>query len=256
MSLLSVVEADSPFHLWPMLEEGGRITADVRGIPATALVAALVNPMSGFGYTGPDSSVGSCMITINPEWLTVTPDFIPIAPPFTYELWLWQHSQRNSFDLLFYQYDSSGFHGIQMDVKANNTLEAIVETTSCNGSTTLNYYQWYALAFTYDGSNIRTYINGVLDHTTALGSHTFNSQKFVIGNNSSAANYAHSFIALPAVYASALSAAQLLAHYNAADQAGSTPVYFQQGVTPTPAPFSGNDLSQVLKAVRKTFPTT
>ncbi len=54
---------------------------------------------------------------------------------------------------------------------ANNRLQLMINTSSgpkkCNGTTELSPQHWYHVAGTYDGSNIRLYVNGVLDASVA-----------------------------------------------------------------------------------------
>lgn len=70
---------------------------------------------------------------------------------------------------------------------------------------------------TYDGTNIKMYVNGALEATTALtGSLPTGSGSIVIGRNSSASNsFFDGVLDEVAIYSGALSAARILAHYTA-----------------------------------------
>lgn len=91
------------------------------------------------------------------------------------------------------------------------------------GTTTLSASTWYHVAMTYDGSNMRLYVNGVLDGTQAstrsVGSPTsyeFTLFQPAIGNASpSAALCIAGNMQHVAVYDTPLSAGTLLAHYDA-----------------------------------------
>ena len=86
------------------------------------------------------------------------------------------------------------------------------QVSTGNGALTSSYRYF---AITYDGSRVRWYVNGVLTATAAV---TFQSggspHPFLIGKGVGQ-NYAHDDIDEVALYASALSAGRVAAHYTA-----------------------------------------
>lgn len=89
------------------------------------------------------------------------------------------------------------------------------DTRSASGGTTLTTGQWYQLAGTYDGSTLKTYVNGVLDRQISVsGSMDATAFPITIGKTAdSAANYFNGLIDDARVYNRALSAAEIAALY-------------------------------------------
>jgi hypothetical protein len=87
------------------------------------------------------------------------------------------------------------------------------------GTTTLSLNTWYHVAATYDGANIKLYVNGVLDQTAAATGSlkgTGVTQFILAGATGRNPDTFSGYIDEIAIYTSVLSAARLLAHYNAA----------------------------------------
>jgi hypothetical protein len=95
------------------------------------------------------------------------------------------------------------------------------------GSGTLLTGQWQYISFTYDGANIRTYINGVLDKVTAKTGYATSGQPFVIGSDNDGGVSApfDGLIDDVRLYNYARTAEQVRADYNAglAAKFGGTP---------------------------------
>ncbi len=79
----------------------------------------------------------------------------------------------------------------------------------------VGFNQWYHIAFTYDGSNIRSYLNGVLQNTTAAtGTIATNDNSLRIGWYNSTPNYDGTLDNIR-IYDQALTAAQIVADKDA-----------------------------------------
>ena len=74
---------------------------------------------------------------------------------------------------------------------------------------------WHLYAFTHDGTNAKTYRDGVLQNTTSASATTFNPDSMGIGQDGNGSNVIVGGVDEVAVYNSALSATELLAHYTA-----------------------------------------
>ena len=110
---------------------------------------------------------------------------------------------------------------------SGNKLEAIVfntggSVTSVAGATTLFNNVIYHLAYTFDGSVARVYVNGVLDGTSGAMSGTLKigAANMVMGSLRAGGGSPGTWnldgkLDDVAVYGTALSATRLLAHYNA-----------------------------------------
>ena len=79
---------------------------------------------------------------------------------------------------------------------------------------------WNLYAFTHDGSNAKTYRNGVLQNTTSASATTFDPDSMGIGQDGNGSNVIVGGVDEVAVYNSALSATELLAHYTAGTTGG------------------------------------
>ena len=79
----------------------------------------------------------------------------------------------------------------QLKVSSSRTLQAIVNGTTVTYGTALNKSQWYHIAATYGGGNIKLYLNGTLVATQALsGAIAADATKLTLGRNPlSSTNY-------------------------------------------------------------------
>ena len=87
---------------------------------------------------------------------------------------------------------------------------------SLNSTTSLAQGNWHHIVSTYDGANIKIYINGSADATTAETFTIYNSnQPVLIGGYIGGANLSVNPIAQPRIYNRALTAEEVLKNYNA-----------------------------------------
>ena len=79
----------------------------------------------------------------------------------------------------------------QIKISSSRTLQAVVNGTTVTYSTALNTAQWYHVAATYGGGNIKLYLNGALVATQALsGNIAADATKLTLGRNPlSSTNY-------------------------------------------------------------------
>lgn len=92
-------------------------------------------------------------------------------------------------------------------------------TNNVESTSTISAGQWIYGAATYDGINVKIYLNGVLDKTQNIGSVTFDTTAgFPIDiayDNPGADEYLNGRIAVTSIYNRALSDAEILKNYNA-----------------------------------------
>jgi len=108
---------------------------------------------------------------------------------------------------------------------ANSPLRAVFGREGATGAEyadagggNIQVGQWHHLAGTYDGSNLRIYVDGVLrGPVPTTRSVPAATMPLTLGAWSSGAGNRPAGVADVAVYTSALSAAQVQAHYNARD---------------------------------------
>lgn len=90
------------------------------------------------------------------------------------------------------------------------------ETETATTATTLTANTWYHIAATYDGANVKIYIDGALDTTTAVtGAIDTNSNDVLMGALTSSTEPFDGYIDSVKIYSSDLTAAQVLENYNA-----------------------------------------
>lgn len=84
------------------------------------------------------------------------------------------------------------------------------------GSNAMAYDTWHHIVGTYDGANLRIYVDGVLDvgPTADATANSVGAEPFVIENNFSNSDFQGS-VEYPAVYTSVMSLATVAAHYAA-----------------------------------------
>lgn len=109
---------------------------------------------------------------------------------------------------------------LYVTASGNLSFLRIRDSAAVTSSTTLSAGTWYHVAFTYDGTNMRLYIDGVLDATTAAtgtlwGTDTVVSYIGYQGQLSGVAVHMDGSVAEFAIWKSALSGAQIAAHFAA-----------------------------------------
>ena len=82
---------------------------------------------------------------------------------------------------------------------------------------TLNDGNWHYIGATFDGTNLRTYADGVLDNTSGAITYSTTGQNNFIGksNHTGNENYFNGNMGLVQFYNRALSSAEVLQNYNA-----------------------------------------
>lgn len=111
--------------------------------------------------------------------------------------------------------------GFTLEANASGQIQFFVYVGSTWYSTItptgLSAGVWHHVAGTYDGANIKVYVDGQLNAQTAVSGAANNpsSALFLIGKNAAGGPYFNGLIDEPAVYATALSATRIAAHYSA-----------------------------------------
>ena len=144
-------------------------------------------------------------------------------------------SGKNSFTISLWTYPSS-FTGLQplfvnyyvgnleLNTRFSGTNLQFFTYSSTNvqaGGTTQTYStlnQWVNIVFTYDGSTMKTYVNGIVSPTTFSQTGTLNTSTlpYLIGRYSSPTEYRYSGrFAQTLVYLKSLTASEVLQNYNA-----------------------------------------
>jgi hypothetical protein len=66
--------------------------------------------------------------------------------------------------------EASGEFGLHVATNGSDRVAAAhINETECQGTTALVLDEWVAITATYDGADLRLYVNGVLENTVAVG---------------------------------------------------------------------------------------
>ncbi len=133
---------------------------------------------------------------------------------------------------------AGGADGYLLDIWPGN-VRFIVGNKGVNGSTPLSTGTWTHIAATYDGSQMRVYVNGVLDGFlgTSIAIPT-NNLPLRIGADQNGSNLFNGLIDEVEIFSRALSAAEILSIYSAGSdgKCKSVPGLINAGIW-TPPPF-------------------
>ena len=218
----NTVRQDSPASYWRLGETSGTTAADVTG----GVTGTYTNgPTLGVSSLVGDTDTAVSFDGTNDEVLLGDTYDFPNRASYTIECWVnpsaatatWRrivakHGNSSNWDVEltptgsppanrvhFERYDGGGAH------------DAVDSTTALQPGT------WYHVAVTYDGANLRLYVNGTLEGgpVASTRNEADITDQLAIGGEGDATNFVGGFIDEVAVYASALSATRIQAHYNA-----------------------------------------
>lgn len=176
------------------------------------------------------------------------------------ELLVWHPGAWGGATTFFFGNPDSGTgSGIFLALTATNQLQCNYSTVGIIDAVAFPLRQWVHVVATHDGANLRLYKNAVLVNTAAVAAVAATTALVLIGRRNGGGNISNAWISEVAIYNAALSAARINAHFLALNNVPSNPV------KQTPAiPIGSNggvipvstDVSSILSAVQKTFPTT
>lgn len=253
MTYRSTILADNPLHYWPLDELSGFFARDIGSSPMHLISAPTLNML---GYSGVATGEGGAL-THNNNYFG-TQNQVSITVPFTAEVWMFPIGQHNPSGAgptngIAFGWDGVSANNGAIQFLASDTIQCQIAGVGATAVGPILRYAWHLVNMSYDGATIRLYVDGSLAASAAAAHAGYNqNQNVCIGASVSNTFGFVGGLADPAMYPAALSAAQCLAHYNAADLRTQIPhpnsVVNTTGVE--------TDLSDVLKAVRVTFPST
>ncbi len=219
-SYAAVVGADAPVHWWRCADPAGGFLHDVGSGPQRALTA--VGGVAQLAYTGPASDGGSVWMDANFAAWHVSGDLT--SSPRTVEGWVWLHTFKSGGQVLFGHYANMQTNAagqvLWASVGANVTAPAV-----------LTEQAWHHLVGTYGPiSGAQLYIDGVSVANAAYGAADLpTTHAPTIGMSESATLFSAANIAEVATYNRELTAAQVAAHFAAADSRSLRPVSRSSG---------------------------
>jgi hypothetical protein len=208
------------------------------------------------GYSGPVSDGGSAYGSSGFQYGDTDK---AVATPCTFEAWFFHDYLATAFSEIINAQIPGGF-SIGLRVSNGGVLQGLTSGGALNSATAWTKQAWHHCVLALAAGGNFLYLDGAQVATNVVGAF---AQNLNFGVGCKAQNppieTAIGFVAEAAFYASQLSAARVLAHFNAADQTGQPPVASAAGGLTGSGPGSANYqsiLQQILSAVRHTFPTT
>lgn len=251
---LTAVLADAPLYYWRLADPPGGSIASV-GSNLQRLYLNTGNPQLGF--TGPVSDGGSCLFTGKDAF--ISPLQLTRVPPYTLEGWFFISAAPASDAYV------TSLANAKLGVQGSTAKELMTVTSFAYApGQVVASAGWHHLVFTVSSTTIEMFYDGVSVGSTAHATASQTDYAWVgaTGNavgSTTATNFMQGWGSEVAYYASVLSHARILAHFNAADQVGLVP---QNQVVGVFNPVTGSTtyntdvLQSILAAVQKTFPTT
>lgn len=211
----TAILADTPVGYWRLGEASGTAANDATGNNHTGTYASGTT-LGSAGAIPADSDTAATFVDLGHVDVPNATS-LDITGPFTLEAWI-NTSTPSVTQGILEKYDMPGFNGyvlrLQDGVMTAYTVGA-TNSTQVIGNTSIQANTWYHVAAVYDGASLNVYVNGVLDGTTATTMNPgFGTASLKIGAfGDIAINRFNGRIDEAAVYAKALSAAELQDHY-------------------------------------------
>jgi len=249
VTYLSEVIADNPLHYWRCADPPGSVLNDIGSSPLQMLRTN--GSGADTGYSGPVSDGGSVRGDMG---MQLADSDLSLTTPFTFECWAWQDYSAGVAQAVMETNNGGGFV-VGLAISAGLVLQAFTATGPINDPTTYTKDHWHHLVLTHtaatailyrDGANVGSRAAAAVAQTLSLAvgcRPALPVQQILAG-----------FVSEAAWYTSALSAARVLAHFNAADQITQPPVATGGSLSgsSTNVNYTGL-LQQILQSVRKLY---
>jgi len=211
----STILADSPVAYWRLGESSGSTASDEIGSSDGTYGGGVTLGVTGALSGDSNTSISLAGSSTRYDGVTVSSlTTASYSSGITIELWVnWDSTNYSGFGIEAYR-DSNNRIFLDTrdstphwDFRISGTWYSNVGAGFQNG--------WHLYAFTHDGTNAKTYRDGVLQNTQSASATTFDPTSMGIGQGSAGYNVFTGGIDEAAIYNSALSATELLAHYTA-----------------------------------------
>lgn len=222
MTIGTAILADNPLHYWRLADPpGSDVAADIGStrIPAFGQIKN-----GGCGYTGPSSDGGSAFQNNQLGWYT-THVAIPQQIPGSFELWFWNGgggTNRNSFS-----WDGAITSSTDMFVDTTNKVQARYGAGGFGNlaqGVASSLQVWHQFVITADAANQILYVDGALVAQQNVVPLAGSGQVTLGGDTAHTVGF-FGFVSEVAIFSTKLSAARVQAHYLAADQLNTLPIW-------------------------------
>lgn len=225
MTYLATVLADSPVHFWRCADPGGLLYHDLGSAPRSMQNG--LSTATSLPYLGPNSDGGSTFLSLNTN-ANYYPGDQTLATPFTMEVWAWL--QKGGTLQGFFAV-SNNVNTMEVGVDGSNNAHFYDAVGANTTATAVSLQHWHQYVLVQQAASSTFYFDGAF---VANGGGVALSGLFAFmigagGYGASPARFANAAVAEVSIYPSALSAARVLAHYNAADQLAQRPIYRGSG---------------------------
>lgn len=238
-----------------MADAGGGLCADI-GSVRTALAVNASTPQ--LGYKGPISNGGSIWVNANSIAQQVDPD--TLALPLTLECWVWQHYRAAVAQIIAVAEANGGVTAMALSIDATGHPQGYGPSTNRLAAGAITIQQWHHLVVTATAAATTLYVDAIAQPAAgANGAPPAGVHYGVGGHVTPVGTFAAANVAEVALYPTALSPTRINAHFLAADNVSSFPVFQGFGafnLSTGIVAFNVDDLTSILNAVRHTFPTT
>lgn len=220
----STVLADSPIGYWKLNDASGTTAVDSSGNGNNGTYAG------GFtllGANGPGNLSGGVVLSGTNGIITVPANALfNVGTTWSVEGWgALSASAGSTFPCLLAEKYTGGSNPVnfELGLNLNGASPGCYTGGYYTGSATMAVVgplaattELYHAVVTYDGTNLRIYVNGFLWNTLAASGHVASNDGLVIGaGNTGAANFWPGLISSIALYNTTLTAARIKAHYMA-----------------------------------------
>jgi hypothetical protein len=256
----TAVLADSPFDYWRCADPDGQIAYDL-GSDHKALAAR--NYEAKLGYTGPISDGGAFYSTNQgPLWFL---DAVAWAPPITLEVIYWQQMIFNRQQkIITLEASDLTYNGPSINIETSGKPSLASGGSTLVGANVASKQAWHHLVAVFTSSGRTLYMDAISQASDAVVMPSGNGYRSLGCRGIDLLAWCEGFISEAAVYKSALSPTRINAHFLAIDNVPSNPIYKGPGGSVGGVPVFIvtdvnsilTDVSAVLAAVQKTFPTT
>lgn len=242
------MNGDAPYHYWEFPSGGGQLVEDFGSTPN--VLVGISNPPTG--YAGVWDGGLACAFNGIGYWVADQSE--ALVAPVSIECWCWVYSFAGA-DCILINWAGGGANGCGLHLNAARQPRFAVDNLDIHSAGAVSVQAWHHIVGTYSSGTATLYVDNVQVATIGAGGVLGAADKWSVGGTAGGANRFNGLLASPAVYHSALIAAQIGAHYTAADDKGVFPAFvgapaggFGGGIGGIPV-----DLGTILNSVRKVY---